>query len=472
MTDHLDLAGQQVGDYRLLRWLGGGGFGNVYLAEQVRDHSQVAIKLLQIRLSRSEELRAFINEARTIRLKHAHIVPLLDFGISRENIPYLVMEYAAQGTLRDHYPKGTQMPLATVVSYVQQVASALQYTHEERLVHRDVKPENMLLRMDGTVLLSDFGIASIAHSSHSLSLHQGIGGTLPYMAPEQIRGQAQAASDQYSLGVVVYEWVTGRCPFEGTAAEVAMQHAMMPPPSLVAQVATLPGGVDPVVLKALSKEPRERFQSVQAFADALEQAALPLTVPTLATPAPLSSQPLQASPNTTAKELPGGIHVLFLLSWILFDIIAAVVYASEGLNSVVPLLIASSILFFFWGWVVTQVTGRFRTGVSRSVRGAIAVALGVWLYMAISYSNGNYLLALGFGVFLFMIPAWILLTLIGFASSGLGSLIALPIVAARRSRSLTYNGPSAKTLQLCQKIQEKIVSKARECWRRGRPAKC
>src|SRR5215472_12645961 len=156
MANHLDRIGQQVGDYRLLRWLGGGGFGHVYLAEQVRDHSQVAVKLLHIRLSRRRELRAFINEARTIRLKHANIVPLLDFDISPENIPYLVTEYAAQGTLRDRHPQGSQVPLAQVVNYVRQMASALQYAHEQRLIHRDVKPQNMLFRSDGTVLLSDF----------------------------------------------------------------------------------------------------------------------------------------------------------------------------------------------------------------------------------------------------------------------------------------------------------------------------
>src|SRR5437773_4715348 len=131
MANRLDRVGQRIGDCRLLRWLGGGGFGDVYLAEQVRNHSQVAIKLLQIRFGRSEELKAFINEARTIRLKHAHIIPLLDFGISREGIPFLVMEYVAQGTLRDRHPTGSRVALSLVVSYAQQVGSALGYAHEQ-----------------------------------------------------------------------------------------------------------------------------------------------------------------------------------------------------------------------------------------------------------------------------------------------------------------------------------------------------
>jgi eukaryotic-like serine/threonine-protein kinase len=124
---------------------------------------------LHIRLSHSEELKAFINEARTIRLKHAHIIPLLDFGISPEDIPYLVMEYAAQGTLRNLHPKGSQVPLAQVVKYVRQVGSALQYAHEQRLIHRDVKPQNMLLRSDGSVLLSDFGLVTGADAANFLS---------------------------------------------------------------------------------------------------------------------------------------------------------------------------------------------------------------------------------------------------------------------------------------------------------------
>jgi serine/threonine protein kinase len=272
MAHHLDRIGQRIGDYRLRRWLGGGGFGNVYLAEHVWDRSQVAIKLLHNRLSHNENLKVFINEARTVRLKHAHIVPLLDFGISPGEIPYLVMEYAVQGTLGDRYPKGSQVPLPLVADYAQQVGSALQYAHDQRLVHRDVKPQNMLLRGDGTVLLSDFGLVAIAYSSSSQDAHQKMGGgTITYMAPEQIQGQAKAASDQYSLGVVVYQWITGRCPFEGTALEISTQHMVRPPPSLRAQVPTLSRAVEEVVLKALAKDPEDRFVSVQDFTAALER---------------------------------------------------------------------------------------------------------------------------------------------------------------------------------------------------------
>jgi outer membrane protein assembly factor BamB/serine/threonine protein kinase len=274
MADHLERIGQIVGDYRLLRWLGGGGFGNVYLAEQVHGGQKVAVKMLQIRLSKPDDLRAFINETRTIRLRHPHIMPLLDFGLSREDTPFLVMEYASNGTLRDSHPKGARVPLPTAVEYATQVASALQYAHEHQLVHRDVKPENMLVRSDGTILLSDFGIATAAHSTYSISTKQEMVGTVPYMAPEQLAGKPRAASDQYGLAVVIYEWLARRTPFQGTAIEIAMQHATQEPPSLVIQAPEVSREVETILFKALAKDYRERFASMQEFINTLQHASV------------------------------------------------------------------------------------------------------------------------------------------------------------------------------------------------------
>ena len=115
MEQHRERIGELVGDYRLQRWLGGGTFGTVYLAEHVRDGGQIAVKELNVRLTDPEQFRGFLNEARTIRLRHPYIVPLLDFGLSREDKPFLVMEYAAKGTLRDRHPKGSCIPLPTVL---------------------------------------------------------------------------------------------------------------------------------------------------------------------------------------------------------------------------------------------------------------------------------------------------------------------------------------------------------------------
>jgi serine/threonine protein kinase len=264
-----DRIGQQLDNYRLTRLLGAGGFDEVYLAEHLYRTTQVAIKLLP-QLAQ-DDLHSFLNEARIFRLKHPNIVQVLDFGVEGRT-PFIVMEYAPNGTLRQRHPKGTRVPLPTVVSYVTQVASALQYAHEDRLVHRDIKPENMLIGGQNQVLLSDFGIATIAHGTSSQRV-EAMAGTIPYMAPEQIQGHPRPASDQYSLGVVVYEWLCGDRPFHGTLTEVVVQHATVPPPPLRERVPAISPDVEQVVLTALAKDPKQRFGSVLAFATALEQAS-------------------------------------------------------------------------------------------------------------------------------------------------------------------------------------------------------
>src|SRR5216683_3564400 len=257
-----DRIGQQLDNYRLTRLLGAGGFGEVYLAEHLyRSNTQVAIKILP-QLAQ-DDLHSFLIEARTFRLKHSNIVQVLDFGVEGR-IPFIVMEYAPNGTLRQRHPKGTRVLLPTIVSYVKQVASALQYAHDERLVHRDVKPENMLIGVQNQVLLSDFGIATIAHGTASQSV-EAMAGTIPYMAPEQIQGHPRSASDQYSLGVVVYQWLCGDYPFHGSFDDVAAHHINTPPPSLTAQVPNLPPMLESVVMKALAKDPRQRHPTILEF---------------------------------------------------------------------------------------------------------------------------------------------------------------------------------------------------------------
>lgn len=221
-----DYVGQQFGNYRLVRLLGEGGFAQVYLGEHLHLKSLAAIKVLHARLGKADQAD-FLTEARTIaRLKHPHIVRVLDFGVA-EGLPYLVMDYAANGALRARYPRGARFPLGTILPDLQQVAEALQYAHEQRLIHRDIKPENMLLDERCNVVLSDFGIATGAHSSHSQQT-EAIVGTVSYMAPEQLQGRPRTASDQYALGVVVYEWLTGTRPFQGSFTEVASQHLFAP----------------------------------------------------------------------------------------------------------------------------------------------------------------------------------------------------------------------------------------------------
>jgi WD40 repeat protein/tRNA A-37 threonylcarbamoyl transferase component Bud32 len=264
-----DLVGHQLGNYRLTQLLGQGGFAEVYLGEHIYLETPAAIKVLRAQLA-SDEAEHFRSEARTIaRLVHRHIVRVLEFGIEGAT-PFLVFDYAPNGTLRKRYPSGSLLPLATIVSYVNQVAEALQYAHEQRIVHRDVKPENMLLGRFNEVLLSDFGIALVVSSrNYSTQSMQDLVGTIAYMAPEQIQSLAIPASDQYALGIVVYEWLCGARPFQGTFTEIAVKHALAQPPSLCDRVAELSPDIEAVVMKALAKEPDQRFASISEFASAL-----------------------------------------------------------------------------------------------------------------------------------------------------------------------------------------------------------
>ncbi len=291
-----DRTGQQLGNYRLVRLLGQGGFAEVYLAEHIHLGTQAAIKLLHTHLA-GGDIDFFRHEARTIaRLVHPHIVRVFDFGIEGE-MPFLVMDYAPNGTVRKKHPKGVALPLSTIQSYVKQIADALQYAHDEQFIHRDVKPENLLIGRRQELLLSDFGIALIAQTSRSQSM-QDVAGTASYMAPEQFQGKPRPASDQYALAVMVYEWLTGTCPFHGSFTEIASQHLFVPPPPLKGRMPGISSAVEQVVMTALAKDPHHRFGSVQAFATAFEQASQVEPSQVLPTsrslpPAETASQPAQ-----------------------------------------------------------------------------------------------------------------------------------------------------------------------------------
>ncbi len=266
-----DRLGQQLGNYRLVSLLGQGGYAEVYLGQHVRLNQQAAIKILHAHLT-EQEAEHFQQEAQTIAtLIHPGIVRVFDYDV-QDGVPFLVIDYAPNGSLRQRYPKGSLVPLPTILSTVKQVADALQYAHEQKFIHRDVKPENMLLGRRQEVLLSDFGIATIAHSTSSLNVGaEGASGTLAYMAPEQIEGHPRPASDQYALGVVVYEWLCGERPFEGSVSEVMAQHLSVPPLPLHERMPEIPQEVEQVVLRALAKDPKARFASVHDFAAALQR---------------------------------------------------------------------------------------------------------------------------------------------------------------------------------------------------------
>jgi len=176
------------------------------------------------------------------------------------------MELAGHGTLRRRYPPGTRLALPAIARYVQQIADALQHIHDSGYIHRDVKPENLLLTEDERVLLSDFGIATTTY--YADRWHDRFGTAL-YTAPEQARGEPCAASDQYALAVVVYEWLCGHTPFAGSTREILLQHRFATPPSLASQGRVVPQALERVMQVALAKDPVERFESVRQFAQAL-----------------------------------------------------------------------------------------------------------------------------------------------------------------------------------------------------------
>jgi peptide/nickel transport system substrate-binding protein len=272
-----DRIGQHLGNYRLVTILGQGGYAEVYLGQHVRFNMQAAVKVLHTHLS-TREAEHFQQEAETIaKLRHSAIVRVFDFDV-QDGVPFLVMDFAPNGSLRRRHPAGEVVPISQVVSYVKQVAGALQYAHDQKLIHRDVKPENMLLGWQEEVLLSDLGIATVAHSTGSLSAEAAVG-TIAYMAPEQIQGHPRPASDQYALGVTVYEWLCGERPFSGSFTELVTQHLWQPPPSLYGRAPGISPTVEQVVLRALAKDPKERFASVAAFAAALEQASQEALLP-------------------------------------------------------------------------------------------------------------------------------------------------------------------------------------------------
>jgi len=298
-----DRVGQQAGNYILVSKLGKGGFSEVYLAEHLYLKTQAAIKVLSVRLLEGEQ-KAFFDEARIVaRLNHPRIVRVLDFGVI-DRVPFLVMEYAPNGTLRKLHPKGTVVPLKTALSYVEQIASALQYAHDEQLIHRDVKPSNMLVNKKDEVLLSDFGTALALESSITVKREEMMVGTPAYTAPEQLQGNAVFASDQYALGMVAYEWLTGNRPFRGTFEEVARMHLHTSPPSLRSQVPDIPLSVERVIFKALEKRPEERFGSVREFAVALNEARVLDEPATLSLPPERVAPPLLAQVPTLPIALP------------------------------------------------------------------------------------------------------------------------------------------------------------------------
>ena len=275
------LLGTDVGRYRLARVLGEGGMGRVYLAVHPGIGSRVAIKILADQCARNPELlERFFAEARAVNLiRHEGIVNILDLAQLADGRPYIVMEYIAGATLGS-LVRAAPAPLGGVVQVMAEVLAALAAAHAIGIVHRDLKPDNILVTREGRAKVLDFGIAKLAPGlSNDLSPRTRTGallGTPAYMAPEQITGagNADARSDVYAAGVVLFEAVTGRVPFQGaTLFDLMRAHLEATPPSPRAFRPDLPPPFEAVILTALAKDPAARFQSAGAMAEALRTAS-------------------------------------------------------------------------------------------------------------------------------------------------------------------------------------------------------
>ncbi len=278
------LEGQTIGKYRVLEALGRGGMAQVYRAYHPQLDRYVAIKVLRSDLVEHEEFLArFRREAHAVSgLRHPNIVQVFDFDVQDEQY-YMIMELLEGNTLRaklnEYRTRGQRMPLPEVLRILTEVLAGLGYAHSEGVIHRDIKPANIMLTKRELAVVTDFGIAQIVGSTQ-YTVSGALMGTLSYMAPEQgLKGHCDSRSDIYSLGIVFYEMLTGYTPFDAdTPLAILMKHLNDPLPLPSKTDPSLPAVLEPIVLKALSKDPDDRYQSAAEMAAAL-QAALESGLP-------------------------------------------------------------------------------------------------------------------------------------------------------------------------------------------------
>ncbi len=405
------LTEQQLGRYHVSRLIGSGGMGEVYLARDVQVERMVAVKVLRNDAFRAtnpteteEAFRLFRREARAIaRLDHPHILTLYDYGeavIQGNPIAYMVMPFCPAGSLEtwlQRYAAESVLAPQVTIHLLHQAGEALQYAHHLAIIHRDVKPANFLIRGQSetlfpNLLLADFGIASLSGTGET-TLAGRICGSPGYMAPEQWEGRVGPETDQYGLAVMAYQLLTGKMPFEGNQYQVMYKHRYMEPipPSQVNPA--LSKDIDAVILRALAKEPQQRFSNVQEFAVALEQAQQRLASDQLKTTLlakPGATQPVQSEATQPAQPKKqeskfrfarNGFLLALLVGCIAGILCSLPVFTPSTIaGRLIVLLVTAPLLSLIGGAATGKVTRKRRTGFATGLITGIAYLVCIRLY--------------------------------------------------------------------------------------------
>lgn len=265
------------GRYKILDMIGGGGMANVYLAHDMILDRDVAVKMLRLDFVNDEEfIRRFHREAQSATsLAHSNIVSIYDVG-EEGDLYYIVMEYVEGQTLKQYIQQNAPIPVEKTLDIMKQLTSAIAHAHQNQIIHRDIKPHNILMDGEGNVKITDFGIA-MALSATSITQTNSVLGSVHYLSPEQARGgMANKKSDIYSLGIVMFELLTGRLPFSGeSAVSIALKHLQSETPSIKRWYPNIPQSVENIVLKATAKDPFHRYDDVYDMEEDLQTALNP-----------------------------------------------------------------------------------------------------------------------------------------------------------------------------------------------------
>lgn len=272
------LIGKRIyGRYKIVRMIGGGGMANVYLAQDMILEREVAVKILRMDFNNDEEfIKRFNREAQSATsLYHPNIVSIYDVG-EEDDIYFIVMEYVKGLTLKQYIQQHQHIPVEKTLDIMQQITSAISHAHQHGIIHRDIKPQNILIDDEDHVKITDFGIAT-ALSATSITQTNAVLGSVHYLSPEQARGgMANKKSDIYSLGIVMFELLTGRLPFSGeSAVSIALKHLQSSTPSPKRWNPLIPQSVENIVLKAMAKDSFHRYENVEEMKADLMTALLP-----------------------------------------------------------------------------------------------------------------------------------------------------------------------------------------------------